>query len=83
VTTGAIDPTAFLAAHSEVFATFSKVQPFLADMRNATGEVEFCKHLEAVVMGAPNADTILARRRQRLRAAAEARRAATVDAREH
>src|SRR5262249_13628837 len=29
VTTGAIDGEAFRAAHSEIFATFSKIQPFL------------------------------------------------------
>jgi hypothetical protein len=80
VTTGAIDPASFLAAHSEVFATFSKIQPFLGEMRNATGEIDFCKHLEAVVMGAPNAEATLARRRQRLRAVAEARRAAAAGA---
>jgi hypothetical protein len=33
VTTGAINADAFLAAHGEIFATFSKIQPFLDDMR--------------------------------------------------
>src|SRR5215472_1483805 len=33
VTTGAIDGNAFRSAHSEIFGTFSKVQPFLAEMR--------------------------------------------------
>jgi hypothetical protein len=32
VTTGAIDADAFRAAHGEVFATFSKIQPFLAGL---------------------------------------------------
>src|SRR5580704_10209409 len=32
VTSGAIDAEAFCAAHSEVFATFSKVHPFLSEM---------------------------------------------------
>src|SRR5207253_1897695 len=74
VTTGAIDAQAFLAAHSEVFGTFSKVQPFLAGLRSMSSEPGFCGHLEAVVMAAPDAESILARRRQALRAAA-ARRA--------
>lgn len=74
VTTGAIDATAFLAAHGEVFATFSKIHPFLAELRQASGEPDFCKHVEAVVLGAPNAESILARRRAAVRSAAKERR---------
>jgi hypothetical protein len=72
VTTGAIDADAFCAAHGEIFATFSKIQPFLTELRAASDEPEFCKHLEAVVMAAPGAQAILARRRQALRAAMKA-----------
>jgi hypothetical protein len=78
VTTGAIDGEAFRAAHGEVFATFSKVQPFLSEMRAASGETDFCRHLEAVVLGASGAEAILSRRREAALAAARARRAATV-----
>ena len=53
VTGGAIDRDAFLAAHTEVFATFSKVEPFLAELRATSDEPDFCKHLEAVVMSVP------------------------------
>jgi|SRR6516164_2718412 hypothetical protein len=73
VTTGAIDADAFRAAHSEVFATFGKVQPFLAEIRAASSEPAFCAHLETVVMGAPDAEEILTRRRSALRALAKAR----------
>ena len=73
VTSGAIDTHAFLAAHSEIFGAFCKIQPFLGEFRAATGEQDFCKHLESVVMAAPDADKILTRRRERLRAAAKAR----------
>jgi hypothetical protein len=73
VTTGAIDADAFRAAHSEVFATFSKIAPFLAELREVSGEADFCKHVEAVVMGAPDAEAILTRRRKAARAAARAR----------
>jgi hypothetical protein len=75
VTTGAIDADAFRAAHSEIFATFSKIQPFLAEMRTVSGESDFCKHVEAVVGGAPDAEAMLTRRREALRAAAKARAA--------
>lgn len=74
VTTGAIDADAFLAAHGEIFATFSKIHPFLADLRQTSGELDFCQHVEAVVMGVPNANVILARRRDAARAAAKQRR---------
>jgi hypothetical protein len=50
VTTGAIDAEGFRAAHGEIFATFSKVQPYLAELRAVSGEPDFCKHLEWVVM---------------------------------
>jgi hypothetical protein len=73
VTTGAIDAKAFLAAHGEVFLTFAKIHPFLSQMREASGEPEFCKHLEAVVMGAANAEVIMSRRRTAALAAAKAR----------
>jgi hypothetical protein len=73
VTTGAIDAEAFRAAHGEIFATFSKIRPFLAELRTASGEPEFCKHIEAVVLAAPNAEAILARRREAARVAAKAR----------
>lgn len=73
VTSGAIDGDAFRAAHGEIFATFSKFQPFLAELRAASGEADICKHMEAVIFAAPNAEAILARRREALRAAAKAR----------
>ena len=72
VTTGAIDGDAFRAAHGEIFGAFSKIQPYLAEMRASSAEPEFCKHLEAVVMAAPDAEAILKRRREGLRAFAKA-----------
>jgi len=73
VTTGAIDADAFRAAHSEVFATFGKIQPFLAELRSISMEPAFCEHLEAVVTGAPDATATMERRCRALRAAAAAR----------
>jgi hypothetical protein len=72
VTAGAIDADAFRAAHSEVFGTFSKIRPFLTELRTVSSEFDFCKHLEAVVLGAADGEAILARRRAALRAAAKA-----------
>jgi hypothetical protein len=73
VTTGAIDAPAFLAAHNEIYGTFSKIQPFLDDLRTASGEPDFCKHIEAVLMTDPNATATMARRREAIRAAAVSR----------
>lgn len=64
VTTGAIDGDAFRAAHGEIFATFSRISPYLAELRIAVGEVDFCKHMEAVVLAVPDAETILSRCRE-------------------
>ena len=38
VTTGAVDADAFRAAHGEIFATFSKIHPYLTELRSASGE---------------------------------------------
>src|SRR6476620_4340829 len=35
VTSGAIDADSFRAAHGEIFGMFSKIHPFLAEMRSA------------------------------------------------
>jgi hypothetical protein len=70
VTTGAIDAEAFRAAHDEIFATFSKIYPYLPELRAASGEPDFCKDMEIVVLAAPNAQIVLERRRKALRAAA-------------
>jgi hypothetical protein len=74
VTTGAIDAEAFRAAHGEIVSTFAKVQPFLAELRSTSGEPEFCRHIEAVVLGMPDAAATMARRLEALRAAARMRR---------
>jgi len=74
VTTGAIDADAFRAAHGEVFATFSKIYLHLDELRKASGEPDYCKHLETVALSTPNAEAILKRRREALRAATKARR---------
>jgi hypothetical protein len=77
VTTGAIDGDAFRAVHGEIVATFSKIQPFLAELRAASGESEAWKHIEAVVLAMPDAEATLARRREGIRASATARRPAS------
>ena len=77
VTTGAIDGDAFRAAHNEIIGTFSKLYPFLAEARRLSGEPDFCRHIEAVVLASPDAEAVMARRRAAILVAAKARRAAT------
>src|SRR5215469_538963 len=74
VSSGAIDVNSFLAAHTEIVGTFSKIHPFVAEMRSAVGEAGFLKHMEAVVMAAPDAEATLKRRRERLLAMARMRK---------
>lgn len=76
VTTGAIDGDSFRAAHGEVFLAFAKIHPFLAEIRAVTGEPDFCRHLETVVLAAPDAEAIMARRRAAVLAAARAQASA-------
>lgn len=73
VTSGAIDAEAFRAAHGEIFLAFSKINRFLAEIRVATGEADFCRHVEAVVLGQADAQAIMDRRRAAALAAAKAR----------
>jgi hypothetical protein len=73
VTGGAIDGDAFRAAHGEIFLVFAKVHPFLTELRTVAGEPEFCRHLEAVVLAVPDAEAIMARRRNAALAASKAR----------
>ena len=73
VTTNAIDPDAFRAAHGEIFAIFSKIYPYLSQLRAASSEPDFCRHMEEVVLSAPDAEAILVRRRAAMRAAAKTR----------
>jgi hypothetical protein len=74
VTTGAIDPDAFRAAHGEIFAAFSKIHPFLPQLRTAMEQPELFRHLETVVTAAPDAVARLERTRTRLLTMAKARK---------
>lgn len=77
VTTGAIDGDAFRTAHGEIFAIFSKIQPFIEEIRSSVSEPGFCRNMEWVVMAEPDAPAILQRRRERLRAGARGRKSWT------
>jgi len=67
VSDGAIDGQSFRAAHGEIFLTLAKIYPYLSQLRAAAGEPDFCKHIEAVVLGESDAEAIMTRRRRSAR----------------
>lgn len=67
VSHGAIDREMFLDANGEIFATFAKIQPLLADMRANAQSPGLAKHMEAIVMSVPDIEPRLEMLRQRFR----------------
>lgn len=63
VANGGIDEKMFLDANSEHLGIWSKLEPFIAEMREMFREPDYLVHLEALVMKTPNAKEILERRR--------------------
>ena len=74
VVQGAISQESFIAAHGEIIGTFSKVHPFLADLRGRMGP-SVCANIEKVVMAMPDADAEMDARRKRLKARWDAQQA--------
>ena len=66
VTNGAIDEQMFNDANAEHVAVYSKIEPFIADIRAAYSQT-YMEHLEKVVMNVPNAKERLATTRERLK----------------
>ena len=75
VVQGAIDQESFISAHSEIVGTFSKVHPFLAELRGRIGPHAFV-NIEKVVMAMPDAVEEMGRRRARLKGLWDSRQAA-------
>jgi hypothetical protein len=71
---GAIDQASFIAAHGEIIGMFSKVHPYLADLRGRMGPMVLA-NVEKVVMAMPDAEAEMGRRRARLKALWESRQA--------
>jgi len=83
VNNGAIDEKMFNEANGEHLFVFSKVQPFLADIRRVANLPEYLKNLEDLIMRQPNIQEridamrkrmgeIMALREQRAKAQAQA-----------
>jgi galactose-1-phosphate uridylyltransferase len=67
VTNGAIDEQMFNDANAEHVAVYSKIEPFITEIRAAYTS-NYMAHLEKVVMAMPNAKERLATMRERLKA---------------
>jgi len=66
VNNGAIDEKMFNEANGEHIFVFSKVEPFLADIRSTNDLPEYLKNLEDLVMRQPNIQERLAAMRERI-----------------
>jgi hypothetical protein len=66
VTNGAIDEKMFNDANAEHVAVYSKIEPFITEIRAAYSPT-YLEHIEKVVMGMPNAKERLATTRERLK----------------
>jgi len=63
VNNGGIDEKMFLDANSEHVGVFSKVEPFIEDVRKAIGLPDYLRKLETLVNKTPNAKERLERMR--------------------
>jgi hypothetical protein len=64
VNNGGMDEKMFLEANSEHLAVFAKLQPFIAEIREAIGEPDYLAQLERLVMKADNVEKKLENRRR-------------------
>lgn len=64
VNNGGIDEKVFLDANTEHIAVYSKIQPFIAELRQIINEDDYLIQLEKLVMSIPNIDERLEKRRQ-------------------
>ena len=71
---GAIDEELFADANGEHTVVFSKIEPFLSELRETMGSPKMLANLETLIMKMPNAKEMLAGRREMMKRMAEARR---------
>lgn len=64
VRNGGIDEKLFLAANTEHVGVFAKLEPFIAELREAAGEPDYLLHLEQLVRRIPDAPAMMERRRK-------------------
>ncbi len=67
VNNGAIDQQMFNDANGEQIFVYSKVQPFLADLRKAFNLPEYLGQLEKLIASTPNVEERIANLRERMK----------------
>ena len=77
---GAIDEEMFADAHGEHFVVFSKVEPFLSELRETMGTPKMLANLETLIMRQPDAKERLAATRERMKRWMQARSEASKSA---
>jgi len=70
---GAIDEEMFADAHGEHIVVFSKIEPFLPELREATGNQNMFENLEKMIMRQPDAKEKLAKSRETMKRWMQAR----------
>lgn len=60
---GAIDAEMFADAHGEHIVVFSKIEPFIGELRETMGSPNYMKNLETVIMAMPDGRERLERAR--------------------
>ncbi len=71
---GAIDEEMFADAHGEHFVVFSKIEPFLQELRETMGNPNAFGNLEKLIMRQPNAAERLVKTRESMKRWMEARK---------
>ncbi|HEX6715680.1 MAG TPA: hypothetical protein VF088_01140 [Pyrinomonadaceae bacterium] len=66
VNNGAIDETMFNDANGEHIFVYAKMEPFLAALREESGNPDYLAHLEKVVKALPNYEAKVANIRERI-----------------
>ncbi|MGI8494786.1 MAG: DUF4760 domain-containing protein, partial [Pyrinomonadaceae bacterium] len=64
---GAIDEQMFLDTNGEAVVVFSKIEPFLEELRSNLGNPSYLLNLETLIMKIPNAKEMLAARREMMK----------------
>jgi hypothetical protein len=71
---GAIDEEMFADAHGEHFVVYSKIEPFMPELREVMGNPNLMANLEKLIMRQPNAVERLAKSRELMKRMVEARK---------
>lgn len=70
---GAIDADMFLDSGGECVLVFSKLEPFIEELRAIVGSDKFLRNLETLIMTIPDAKEVLAGRREMIKRMMQAR----------